>query len=386
MLAAWMISRSWTSTGRVSAWMTRSAIALRLSLPDALAEQGELVAAKTGERVAGSQQPLQTPGDLDQDLVAGGVSKCVVDQLEAVEVQVDDREALGGAASGRHPDPVREQGPVREPGERVVECLPGEPFLGLLALGDVLHLRDQVAADPPAVIDGRDSQGDPDRMTPGVLAASLAAVAVALAVGDLAERLDLALAFTRVDDLAERLAEQAVLGAAADLAEGSVDSLEAAIERHERHADAAVVERLAEPLLGLAQRGLGRLSRADVAHEGMEPPLVPLPKSGDGELDGHLGAVAAQALDLEAPRHHRHLIAREKARQPSQVSISMPAGDDRLMDGPPDDLVPTPAEEPLRLRVPLPDQAVLVDRDEGLLGGLEDRPRLAGGLSQGDNR
>ena len=176
-----------------------------------------------------------------------------------------------------------------------------------------------------------------------------------------------------------------MLGAAADLGDGSVDALEAAIERHERHADAAVVEGFAEALLGLAQGGLRRLPLADVAHEGVEAPLAPLVKGGDGELDGHLGAVAAQALDLEPPRHHRHLIAREEARQPPEVGISVVAGDDRLMDGPPDDLIPAPAEEPLRLRVPLADQAVLVDRDEGLLGGLEDGPRLASGLSQGED-
>src|SRR4051794_12156298 len=107
-------------------------------------------------------------------------------------------------------------------------------------------------------------------MPPGVLAAGFAAVAVALAVGDLAERLRLALAVGGVDDLAEALAEQAVLGATADLAEGSVDALKAAVQRDECHADAAVVEGLAEALLGLAQGGLGRLALADVPHEGME--------------------------------------------------------------------------------------------------------------------
>ena len=129
--------------------MTRSAIVFPLGLADPLAEQGELVAAQPCQRVAGAEQPLEAPRDLDQHLVSGGVTEGVVDELEAVEVEVDDREALGGAASRRHPHPVREQGPVWEPGERVMERLPGKPLLRLLALGDVLHLRDQVAQRVP---------------------------------------------------------------------------------------------------------------------------------------------------------------------------------------------------------------------------------------------
>ena len=53
-----------------------------------------------------------------------------------------------------------------------------------------------------------------------------------------------------------RRAEQLVLGAPEHLRERAVDLEEAAVERDERHADRRVVERVAEPLLRLAQLAL----------------------------------------------------------------------------------------------------------------------------------
>src|SRR5215207_2396175 len=195
-----------------------------------------------------------------------------------------------------------------------------------------------------------------------MLAAGLASVAVALPLGDLAEGLDLPLAIAGVDDLVEAPAEQGVLRAAADLRERPIDALEAAVQRDERHADPAVVEGLAEALLGLSQGGLGRLPLADVADEGVKAPLLALAQGGDGELNRYLGAVAAQAIDHEQPCHDGGLRAREEAAQRAQVGVPVPPGEDRLNDRAPQDLLAAPAEEPLRLRIPLPDQIVLVDR------------------------
>ena len=67
---------------------------------------------------------------LDQR-VALDMAQRVVDGLEVVEVEEQDPDGLGVVAplSQRLLEPVDEEGPVRQPGQRVVEGLPGE--LGL---------------------------------------------------------------------------------------------------------------------------------------------------------------------------------------------------------------------------------------------------------------
>ena len=73
---------------------------------------------------AGSRQ---APADVDEQLVAGAVAEAVVDDLEAVEVEEqhgDARPALGARQGLR--EPVDEERPVGQAGERVVEGLAGE--------------------------------------------------------------------------------------------------------------------------------------------------------------------------------------------------------------------------------------------------------------------
>ncbi len=56
-------------------------------------QQGELVAAQPGEHVALPQHPLDARADLAEELVAHVVSEAVVDLLEAVQVQDQQRQA-----------------------------------------------------------------------------------------------------------------------------------------------------------------------------------------------------------------------------------------------------------------------------------------------------
>ena len=58
---------------------------------EARAHQQELVATDAPDDVVGAQQLLEPAGDVDEQLVSGAVSEGVVDRLELVEIDEDDR-------------------------------------------------------------------------------------------------------------------------------------------------------------------------------------------------------------------------------------------------------------------------------------------------------
>ena len=117
------------------------------ALADALEQDPELVAAEAGRGVAGAQAAAQALGDLDEQLVAGGVAERVVDRLEVVEVEHADGDevALAGGAVQGVLDAVVEERAVRQLGERVVEGAVAQLGLGGLALGDVAAGEDDAA-------------------------------------------------------------------------------------------------------------------------------------------------------------------------------------------------------------------------------------------------
>ena len=103
-----------------------------------------------------------------QQLVAAGVAEAVVDDLEVVEVQEQQRRRVAAAPGARLGalEAVVEQRAVREAGQRVVQRLVGERLLGredrglvALALADVVH--DRRDGDGPArrVEDGGQAHG-----------------------------------------------------------------------------------------------------------------------------------------------------------------------------------------------------------------------------------
>ena len=108
---------------------------------DLIEQDGELVAAEARERVARSNAALEAPSDTDEELVAGLVSEAVVDGLEAIEIEVEHREGRGAERPLRALkevlQAVDEQRSIRQIGERIVERLPLQLLLGLLARGDV---------------------------------------------------------------------------------------------------------------------------------------------------------------------------------------------------------------------------------------------------------
>ena len=86
-------------------------------------DDGELVAAEPRHAVGAAHQAGEPLRELADQVVAGRVAERVVDVLEAVEVEIEQREPLPGLARFDQGaiEPVAEQRPVGEAGQRVVE-------------------------------------------------------------------------------------------------------------------------------------------------------------------------------------------------------------------------------------------------------------------------
>ena len=89
-------------------------------------ENRELVAAEPGERVALPQARLEAARHRREQLVADQVAETVVDDLEAVEIEIERREPAAGRAgalnsSRRRPEPFHEDRAVAQPGQRIGE-------------------------------------------------------------------------------------------------------------------------------------------------------------------------------------------------------------------------------------------------------------------------
>ena len=97
---------------------------------DALGDDGELVAAEPGHRVAAADDAPQPLAHADEQGVARVVAVGVVDGLEAVEVEEHHRERHLADDRQGLVELVLEQQPVAEAGERVVQGLVHEVVLG----------------------------------------------------------------------------------------------------------------------------------------------------------------------------------------------------------------------------------------------------------------
>ena len=127
-------------------------------------QRGELVSAETSDHVGAAKPSTERLGDGAEDIVAGTVAERVVDELEPVDVEHEERGTPVGLA--RKPlELVRqlfvEAAAVEEAGERVVARQPFQLLVGVPALGDVLDLRDEVKWLARAVADERDGECGP---------------------------------------------------------------------------------------------------------------------------------------------------------------------------------------------------------------------------------
>jgi hypothetical protein len=80
----------------------------------------------------------------DQQAVSGGVALGVVNSLEVVQIDGEDRDRFlrHRASRGVHPDPFVEECPVCQAGERVVGGFIVQPLPELSRLGDVAEVAD----------------------------------------------------------------------------------------------------------------------------------------------------------------------------------------------------------------------------------------------------
>ena len=112
-----------------------------------LQQHRELVAAEPGHRVPGAGGAAQPLGHPDQQLVTRRVPQGVVDDLEVVQVEEEQRHRpqVAGVQVDRVLEPVPEQRAVGQPGQPVVEGLVAQL---LLALG-------QLVGQPPVLPQGQ---------------------------------------------------------------------------------------------------------------------------------------------------------------------------------------------------------------------------------------
>ena len=115
------------------------ALELTCSPRHARLQHREFIAAETGDGIGIAHDQAQPVGNLDEELVAGLVTKPVVNVLEAVEV--DEMEGERAVAAPRAGDlatqPVGQQRAVRKVGQSVVVRHVEKMIFGELAVGDV---------------------------------------------------------------------------------------------------------------------------------------------------------------------------------------------------------------------------------------------------------
>ncbi len=131
-------------------------------------------------------------------------------------------------------------------------------------------------------------------------------------------------------------------------------------------------------LLGLRQRPLGALALGDVADGAGDEEAVHRLQGAQADLHGELGAVPAQAEELQAGAHEAHLGVGEVAGAVTRVPAAEARGDEHLHRLP-EQLAAAVAEEALGLGVDEHDAPLAVD-DHHRVGGRLEQGRGEAGL------
>ena len=285
----------------------------------------ELVAAQTGEHIGLPQAGAQLVGDPDEQLVAGVVAQGVVDRLEAVEVE--DQQRAGGAVAAALGDlglhRGRESAAVQQAGERVVVDEVAHAALGEALLGHVHGVDEHRGVTLAGAVDQRHVHRDAQAAPVGGQQVRVAAEGRLVAPD---ERRDERAAGGRLvgrHDPGGGQPGHLLAGAAEHRRERVVDAHVAAVAVQQRHADRRVVERVGEALLALRRLALRAAGLAG------EP----------GERDGHEGA--EQAADDEGD--HAPAQMRRRGRRGAQVPLLPGDGDGPAVGVPGEPAVPADA-------------------------------------------
>ena len=248
-------------------------------------------------------------------------------------------------------------------------------LLGLVALGDVaddsreksprskLYLADgEVHGEGGAVLAQADdlaADADDLLLPGGQVIVQVAVVLVAVRLGH--EHLDVL-----ADDLARRVAEQPLRRRVHRLDHA------ASVDRDDRvHGG---FEDRPCPRLAILKLADGMAQVGDIAGDAGEHAAVAKMQFADGKVHGKGAAVLAKADDFAADADDLFLPGGQVIIQVAVVLVAVWLGHEHL-DVLAEDLVRRVAEESLRRRVHRLDNAARVDREDGIHGRVEDRPR-----------
>ena len=332
---------------------------------DRVEQDGELVAAEARDRADLADRVREAGGDGAQQLVARLVPARVVDRLEPVEVEEEERRAHGRAACApqRLVGQLVERRPVGEPGQLVVVGEAVEPLRAVPALRDVLRHREAGLHRTLVVAHGA------DRQAVDAAVARLDVELPALAAQRAAHRLGEALPGRGGQHVTQPAPAQGVVrerGLGERLALGHEQPQLVVEEHHGRVrqvAGEAGVELLAQP-----QRLLGGAAHDErLEGEHRAGALVLLRRRPQREARPERGAVLAPedvdpargAAVGEGPLDRRRL-----GRVAAAVRIGMVH---QVVQRAPDRLLRAPAQQPHGGRVHGVDRAVGQQADEGLV-------------------
>ena len=338
-------------------------------------QQRELVAAEPGGEARLRQRPAQPVGELAQERVAGLMPELVVDRLEAVEVEEEERGAGGqGALGGALAQAAPQHRPVRQAGQGVVMGEPVDLLLGPALARHVLEGDDEGPARdlPPherdrPVVRGRDH----DRLAvaerapvPGEQGRPLPEPGLGPAEGERPDRLD-------------RGADEVATGGGKHLVEALVEEphLPVGVEQAQalRHGREGEVEDQGDRLDLVASLPPRRHLADGLGVAGEPRPVV------DRRDDG-VGAEAAAV----APRPPALGLVAPALAGGGEGGSPLPVRHVAIGEAAPEDLRRRIAGQPLGAGIPGRDPTVRVEEAQGLVGRAPDEAGI--GIVEGGGR
>src|ERR1035437_1567968 len=99
----------------------------------------KLVASQSGHHSLVTDAPLESPGDLPEELIPGGMAKHIIDALESVEIQAENSELIGlDCGLQRFRQRALKKISVRQIGEGVVFSHVGDLLFGSPSFSNIL--------------------------------------------------------------------------------------------------------------------------------------------------------------------------------------------------------------------------------------------------------